>query len=215
MSLINEALKRAETEKLRKTLLGDKLLVLPSMGKRQRPRATSPVGIILICLTILAGILGGWNVLRSLRSGPPTQAARSVSTDELDALAAQQANAQSRTPVTSEATLGLSNPLGTTSHQMPPPAKTQKASGEKARDRSAKETKIARSAASNAAPPKANFNPSGFKVSGIMTGPDGAIAIVNSQFVKAGDVIDGATVVSIQTHAVQLEYDGKSFTIRM
>jgi len=54
-----------------------------------------------------------------------------------------------------------------------------------------------------------------FRLSGILHGPDGATAIINGFFVHAGETLDDATVVQINSHSVTLDVAGRRVTIRM
>ncbi len=61
-----------------------------------------------------------------------------------------------------------------------------------------------------AAPP-----PPSFKLSAVLRGSGGVTAIVNGRFVQVGSTIQGAKVISIDRHSVQLELDGETITIQM
>ena len=54
-----------------------------------------------------------------------------------------------------------------------------------------------------------------FTLSGILASGGGGHAIVNNQMVTVGDNIDGARVVAIGKHHVVLEKDSKQFVLRM
>ncbi len=54
-----------------------------------------------------------------------------------------------------------------------------------------------------------------FTLSGILASGDKGYAIVNNHMVTVGDNIDGAKVVTIGKHHVVLEKDSKQFTLRM
>ena len=48
-----------------------------------------------------------------------------------------------------------------------------------------------------------------------MQGPGGGAAIINGSLVHPGQTIDGAKVVRIGKHTVELEIQGQRFAIRM
>ncbi len=54
-----------------------------------------------------------------------------------------------------------------------------------------------------------------FTLSAIMHGPDGSMAIINGQFVHAGEQVDGAKVVRINRHAAVLEVNGQPRTVTL
>lgn len=58
--------------------------------------------------------------------------------------------------------------------------------------------------------PKTAVEFSGFKVSGVVWGPQGYRALVNDRVVRAGDQVDGARVVQITSEGVELEKDGET-----
>ncbi len=55
--------------------------------------------------------------------------------------------------------------------------------------------------------------PAGFCLSGIMRMSDGPVAIINNRSVKAGGVMNGATVVRINEFSAEMELDGKHFML--
>jgi hypothetical protein len=57
--------------------------------------------------------------------------------------------------------------------------------------------------------------PPSFKLSAIFRGPAGVTAIVNGRFVQVGSKIEGAKVMKIGRHTVELELDGETLTIQM
>ena len=54
-----------------------------------------------------------------------------------------------------------------------------------------------------------------YKLNGIMQGPEGGCAIVNGQFVREGETIDGAKVVKIRRYDVHIDVQGERVTLRM
>jgi len=70
--------------------------------------------------------------------------------------------------------------------------------------------------AAPATPPaesKPVIDPSQVKISSIMVGPQGNLAVVNGRPVRVGDTILGATVVAITSRSVEVEKDGRRATI--
>ena len=56
---------------------------------------------------------------------------------------------------------------------------------------------------------------SNFKVTAILSGPNGDTALINGQMVFVGQSVSGARLVSASPNAVQLEMDGLEFTVAM
>ena len=54
-----------------------------------------------------------------------------------------------------------------------------------------------------------------FRISGIMDGAGGSIAIINGRPVSKGQTVNGATVLSVGRREVEMEKDGRRFTVRM
>jgi hypothetical protein len=68
------------------------------------------------------------------------------------------------------------------------------------------------------APPPAAVPPvdtSHLKISSIMKGPKGALAIINGRPVSEGESIAGAKVLRIGTRTVEVEIDGRQATVGM
>ncbi len=58
--------------------------------------------------------------------------------------------------------------------------------------------------------PKPAIQFSGFKLSGIIEGPEGYRALVNGHVVRPGDQVDGARIVRITLKGVEIEKDGQT-----
>lgn len=58
--------------------------------------------------------------------------------------------------------------------------------------------------------PKPAVQFSGFKVSGVVWGPQGYRALINDRVVRPGDQVDGARIVRITAEGVELEKDGET-----
>lgn len=52
-----------------------------------------------------------------------------------------------------------------------------------------------------------------FKVSAIMSGPDGGAALVNGRMVYVGQTVDGARLVGVSSNSVQLLVGDKQVTV--
>ena len=70
-------------------------------------------------------------------------------------------------------------------------------------------------AAEKPAPDEVKVDLSKFKVSSILMGPKGGSAVINGRFVREGSTIEGAKIIAITPHAVDLEISGKRFTLSM
>lgn len=58
-------------------------------------------------------------------------------------------------------------------------------------------------------------DPSKLRVTAIMRGPDGNVALINGGLYREGQTIQGATIVKIGQYEVELTANGKRFTIRI
>jgi hypothetical protein len=58
-------------------------------------------------------------------------------------------------------------------------------------------------------------DPSKLRVTAIMRGPDGNVALINGGLYREGQTIQGATIVKIGQYEVELTANGKQFTIRI
>ena len=54
-----------------------------------------------------------------------------------------------------------------------------------------------------------------FRLSAIMGGPEGNIALINDKLVKAGQHIEDALVVKVGPHFVELDVAGQQCTLRL
>ena len=54
-----------------------------------------------------------------------------------------------------------------------------------------------------------------YRLSGIMKGADGDVAIINGKFAGVGETVDGARVVNIRRHSVELDLDGQKIVVQM
>jgi len=63
------------------------------------------------------------------------------------------------------------------------------------------------------ATPAFEVNPNGIALSGILRGPNGAIAVINNRPVTEGEVVRGAKVVRIGSSFVEFERNGRRFLV--
>jgi MSHA biogenesis protein MshK len=54
-----------------------------------------------------------------------------------------------------------------------------------------------------------------YKLTGIMRGPDGSVAVINGEIVKVGETVGDAKVIKINTNSVLIDDGGKKITLRM
>jgi hypothetical protein len=59
----------------------------------------------------------------------------------------------------------------------------------------------------------APFDPSAYRLMGVLHGPSGPRAIINGRAVKIGDLLGQAVVVSIGQSAVEVELAGQRYTV--
>lgn len=59
------------------------------------------------------------------------------------------------------------------------------------------------------------LQPELFRLSAIFCGPRGRRAVINDRHLEEGDEIEGARLVTIDTHAVELEMQGKTIKIEL
>jgi hypothetical protein len=76
-------------------------------------------------------------------------------------------------------------------------------------------TAAATAPAKPALPPSDDPDPSKLRVTAIMRGPDGNVALINGGLYREGQTIHGALIVKIGQYEVELTANGKRFTIRI
>ncbi len=62
---------------------------------------------------------------------------------------------------------------------------------------------------------KTAFDPSKYRISSIVVGAAGGMALVNGRPVRVGDTLGGATVMAIAARTVEVECGGQRWTLRM
>ncbi|MCE5327137.1 MAG: general secretion pathway protein GspB [Planctomycetaceae bacterium] len=222
MSLINDALKRAEYEKARgAAAAGTPLPRCPS--PRPSPRHMSLAAKIALVIFFLGGaaLLAPLAAFHRpvaeaplvLATAPQTHAAMPPAAPSKHPLSTQAQSAQQKTlaglktylpsPATQPAAATQVSPLPA----CPPAVSTA----------SAADSVAAKRTAPVPAPPAPPTRPAtaSFKLSGVMCGPSGPAAIINGHALQAGDRIDGATVVRIDQQSVLLNIDGQTVLVRL
>ncbi len=230
MSLINEALKRAEQEKLqtpgKRSALGD---LLPVRGGRPSRRGRQEL-LALAGLVALVGGLAGWSALKAESAPEPQEqlasgqdAAAGVTPGEsrnvVDVLAAQAEAARRRSmappkqyrpraKAAKSPTPWAAGPVSHKAAEVAPPA-TRAGNPER--------TYLSGppAAAELVLTPADMSEINKFKLTGIMEGPEGAVAIINGYPVHLGEVIGQGRLVRIGPYTVVLEVSGRYLTIRM
>ena len=227
MSLINEALKRAEAEKHSRASEDSFPPLRPV--ETPPPRGTSlPVVLLGVASFITAGA-AIWMAMDQ-RFGPriPAQASAQARQDVQDAGAPAEA---SRLPTESDADVALAKTLEALRYYVPPttpqPAATTNSQAGTFADTTGAQTEAtpptqdspgAPGGQQTAATSRAVSPPSriiDFKVSAIMQSRGGNVAIINGRPTETGSVVDGAKVVRISRYSVDLELNGETFSIHM
>lgn len=190
MSLINEALKRAESEKLGKLLMtsGAK----PLTPVHRKPAIKIPIG---------------WKIRPWLRKHASTVTI-AAATVMCIVLVLCLANADPEAPLAMTAQLASA---ATVQDISPSHESAVNATGDNQQLTEA--LKQLTTSTGNATPQQVNT--AKFVVSAIMLGDDGGTAIINGKFVSLGQTIDGAKVIKIDHYSVELEASGHRFSIRM
>ena len=65
------------------------------------------------------------------------------------------------------------------------------------------------------AQPEVKFDPSACTITGVLAGPDGGTAIINGRFVRIGQTVDGAKLIRITPNGVELEANGRRYSLGM
>ncbi len=241
MSLINEALKRAEAEKSQHLAEVPPLPPLVAVPRARlhlpaRRWPTAQVGLLAAALVAIS--ITGYVLLKSYAAGVPQEAA---------AAPVQVASLTSSPSVPRPASPGRAEP--TSAVPAPTPAARAKESAGPDRAQALRDAFAARAedameiqrlavlnadaSARHAAPapvptaaPPSQPAPAAkpaepeddaarFKVSSIMVGPKSATAIINGRIVGVGDVIGQAKVLRITPRAVDLEVSGRRVQVGM
>jgi len=226
MSLINEALKRAEAEKAgRKGNLSAVSSISPLPTPKQASKS-SPLVAAVVAAGVVAALAGAVGTFHGLSA---------LGLEKAQATVAHQAdnNSPCKTadrPATPAGPKALDKPQAepAPSSQAPSPANhadkpsPQEASQARGTQQKSGQTEV-KSTTKNArplpvdksAPSPTSSGKSGYTLSGIMHGPAGNMALINGRLVRKGQSIGNARLVEITEYTVLLEVDGKQFTLRM
>ena len=229
MSLINEALKQAEAEKRHNDQQASDL---PDIQPVSPKRTSDPafIALVLLIFAIAAAITAGVFIFydgaelkfpaqanaggvferqgRSMQTRAKTTSsakAMAASIDpEIRKILAMTEEAMryyqppSRPADAIEETL---NAIECSESSLAESIETQQPPAESAGDKSVEQEKL---------------NPiDRFKLSAVVQGPEGGTAIINGRFVRIGEEIDSAKIISIGRYTVELEYEGERFTLKL
>ena len=228
MSLINEALKRAEAEKLQKLSAAGDAAALPSVSVTSRRRQAFPGLAPMILLLLAAGGLAGYHLWKTDTGGAsPKQALAAMHLDTKaqgkTALAKQvQEGPDRQDPVSAALQRGDTVAVLPTALSSPAASATV-ASTFRAGVKAAEPIRPPGTPTSTAElisrqkppAPQPIIDMSQFKVSGIMSGPKGSTAIINGCLLQIGERVGQARVVKITNSAVELEIYGRRVTVGM
>jgi hypothetical protein len=234
MSLINEALKRAEAEKLRKADMKDAAALPPLVPERPGKRKAPAIAAILTALMIIACVGAGVSLLRRFNAAPKSSVAASALSrqpGQAKATVADQAHGDIDSPLTTATTatkaaqavnarsglISTSNQaaeLNTTASERQDDQYEAAVEGAPVFDQPPMRTPPA-SAAPAGSPASMPAGGGGFRLSGIMSGPGSDAALINGQMVEVGQTIDGAKLVRVLGQAVELQVGERRFILRM
>ena len=244
MSLINEALKRAETDKLRNSPYFNNLTVLPPVDAADdefppppRPafheprRRGLPVVSAIAGAMIFAGLIGGGYVYLRLRGQTAPQTVVAAKPPTPAALPKGAAAAPTPREVSPPAELAFARTLASVQYYEPParpalpvePAAPAAPANPPAPAAGPVQPVAARpvppAPAMVARPPRQPSSPAAvkrrFRVTAIVGGPTGYAALINGELLREGQTIEGAEVLHIGPHHAELELDGQRFTVRL
>jgi hypothetical protein len=223
MSLIDEALKRAEQDGRRGRREGGPQSPLtpeppeapgtPDAGDAggHVPRWRTPLLLAILAVLLLPAGFFGFRALTDATQLPPRPAAGDI---------VRKRPAATPAPTTRPVAAPATAPAPTTrpaATAKPKPARAAKASKPKPTTRPAA---AAKKPAEPSRPPRPVrpaplVDVSAFRLSAIMVGPEGPTAIINGRFVSVGDRIGQATVIKITRSSVDLEIAGERITVGM
>ena len=215
MSLINEALKRAEAEKNRDIGgLPYRPPAVPHAHHVRLPRRWAR-GLALCCGLVAVTALGMWTMVDK-SFWPPALKAEAANTAADPAPA--QAPPDPRPQVRQEIDPVLAKTMEETKYYSPAP-KPVAARPAHVRPADAAPPAVAttpRPAPAPAPAPVKREQPKlpDLKLSGVLVSPGGGTAIINGQFLAVGDTIEGARIVKITKYVVTLEMNGQRITLR-
>ena len=210
MSLINEALKRAEAQKLQNAQGRpdpEKAPLLPPEPSEPNLAKSSPLVAAGVAALVVAGIALGLGVFKHSRPGQPNSAAAGPIESIRPTPAATEGQTASQRPGAARAGAAEVYPAEAT---MP-----------RSRDARAVDAKTAPQPAVDEAetdeglkedPTKAM---EGLALQGIMHGPHGDAALINGQLVRVGQSVAGAKLTRITGYSVELQKESHRVELRM
>jgi len=234
MSLINEALKKAEQEKKAGSNSFSAYAAMREVTGSSRKGKGQPAAKVVSVLALVALCVGLWLVTdMALRASPsvataspgaprdstPVQAPRQG--DSIGAPDVQPAAQPlvSATPAPAAVQAPTQAPGAVAASLMPAVGTGQPKSAEAERARPAQTATAKPAPALQPAPVPALVVPAvskdDFKLTAVMRGPEGATAIINGKSVRVGDTVGPAKVVKIDRYAVDLEVNGQTLTVQM
>jgi hypothetical protein len=220
MSLIHEALKRAEAEKTGREITpppvptitpADKPAESPALrvvSATEKNRQKTPLTVTALLMILAAvGVVAYFVFSLPLPHGRKvTQAAKPTQ------IVAAGATPIGRPEFNIPAAPGASDAVETPSNEQAGYCATQPATFAETSSPSPEAAAPASAFNSSAAPAAQR---SMFHLDGIVVGPDGATAIINGQSVTQGQTVDGAQVLRVDEREVVIEYNGRKVTLRM
>ena len=232
MSLINEALKRAEEEKSNSSQQGQvEVQNIPQPDSEdihvEHSSSFSPLSAILAAVCLVSAGLCTWTAITTGLINNPQHA--SAQQNELGADSPDQTSSPDQTLDTrSEIERIIAKSLIAKPIYQPLPMKARSPQDIPNTHASAVEsvgTKASEAQLTEETSPKQSAKPKpvevrvvrtpSFKLSAIMHGSYGGTAVINQRFLRVGAVIDDAKVVSIGRHTVDLEFEGRKITLQM
>lgn len=213
MSLINEALKRAEAEKNRDIGgLPYRPPAVPHAHHVRLPRRWAR-GLALCCGLVAVTALGMWTIVDK-GFWPLTLKAEAADTAPVQAPA--QAPPDPKPQVRQKIDPVLAKTMEETKYYSPAP-KPVPALPARVRPADAAPPAVATTARPAPTPaPAKREQPKlpDLKLSGVLVSPGGGTAIINGRFLAVGNTIEGARIVKITKYVVTLEMNGRRITLR-
>ncbi len=210
MSLINEALKRAEAQKLQNSQGQpdpEKVPLLPPGPSEPKLSKSSPLVAAAVAALVVAGVALGLGVFKQSRPGQPSSAAAAPTESLRPAQAAIEGETAAQPPSPARAESAEVYPAEAT---MPISRDVRAIDAKTAPQPAAEETETEEGLKED--PIKAM---EGLALQGIMHGPHGDAALINGQLVRVGQSVAGAKLTRITGYSVELEKDNHHVELRM
>ncbi len=199
MSLINEALKKAQAQQNGQ----QEVIKMPRLSPAQQLHRPGVIPSIVAVLLTLAVAMMGWGVWN-------------IFSNQTSILSPKSAIAFDAQPPTQEPDPESLNIIAKSveeaEYYQPPeiPAKIEKpvVAPQPAVEQITQIPQLKKRA-------RIRINPASYRLSGIFHGPEGPTAIINGEFLQKGDEVDNAKIIKIGQHAVELELEGTKFRIHL